>query len=135
MTKKSNGNPGSIKGKVCPVCKIRTNIARHRCPEVECLTEGDVALWRYWKAKKVKKEHAFHLSFVQLKQKADEAGITGLDIGRTGYHLSRLNDTGPYDMTSRFLTASENMKERNTHGGRSKEVCAKMRKAKEEKCP
>jgi hypothetical protein len=93
------------------------------------VSSEDRRLLEYWRKKRLVKQ-GFLLTFIELYEKVKDAGILPSDIGHSGYHLCRVNDTGPYDHTSRFLTARENMLERNTHGGRSKEVCAYARSKK-----
>jgi hypothetical protein len=52
------------------------------------------------------------LSFQEYKNLLLEAGITPYQIGHKGYHLSRYNDAGNYEVGNcRFITHVANMKE------------------------
>jgi len=122
---------------LCEVCGENLKWLRkdpHVCPGKKVVGEESERLLMYWKVKRsnCKKDPGFTLTFEQLEQLVEEAGIVPSQIARTagGYALGRYGDTGPYEMGNcRFITASQNSTERNTHGGRSDEVCAKAREA------
>lgn len=128
-----SGGNDKQKRESCPVCErsMPTNV-KHNCPG-RTLNEEETILWKYHNAKKgnQKNKNGYHLSFDELLSLVEEAGILPSQIGYSGYQLARYNDIGSYEIGNcRFITVSENCKERNTHGGRSKELCAAMRKRK-----
>lgn len=90
----------------------------------------DVAVWRldlhlkgclgkipYKRQEKMKGYCSAHgITLDDLQHLLNEAGITFEQIGRSGYHLSRYRDQGPYKypdgtLNARFLHGSENRKE------------------------
>ena len=114
----------------CVVCRLPHTtsavLKQHKCAGMPIVTSEDKRLLEYWRKKRLVKQ-GFLLTFIELYNKVKEAGILPSDIGHHGYHLCRVGDKGPYDHTSRFLTVKQNMLERNTHGGKSNEVCAHAR--------
>ena len=61
-----------------------------------------------------KKENIpFYLSFKEFCELLDRANIEESDIGVTGFHLARFNDTGPYSIDNcRFIPYKDNIKEK-----------------------
>ena len=75
----------------------------------------ETQLRRYCRMKKASSKSRgidWQLTDDQVQQKLDEAGITLDDVGRSGYHLCRVNDEGPYDVTCSFKTGAENNREK-----------------------
>ena len=55
----------------------------------------------------------FYLSFEEFCELLDRANIKESDIGITGFHLARFNDTGPYSIDNcRFIPYTDNIKEK-----------------------
>jgi len=71
---------------------------------------------RYWQNKKWSGREPFHLTLSDVYVLLYMAGITINDVGRSGYHLARFGDSGPYERGNcRFIPVAENIAERK-HG-------------------